>query len=51
MESVENKTEAAKNAHSYYMESLDIAERLENEALISLVEKELTNLSNFCQQC
>lgn len=43
------KAENAKNAHKFYIESLDIAQRLENEHLISQVEKELTNLSTFCQ--
>lgn len=36
-------------AHEYFMESLNIAQKLENEYMIIKIEKEFVNLSTFCQ--
>ncbi|MDD3012328.1 MAG: zinc ribbon domain-containing protein [Candidatus Gastranaerophilales bacterium] len=45
----EDKQKNADLAHEYFMESLDIAQRLENEHMILQIEKEFTSLSTFCQ--
>jgi predicted ATPase len=36
-------------AHEYFMEALNIAQKLENEYIILKIEKEFVNLSTFCQ--
>jgi ATP/maltotriose-dependent transcriptional regulator MalT len=45
----EDKQKNANLAHEYFMESLDIAQNLENEHMIIQIETEFTNLSTFCQ--
>jgi len=45
----EDKQENVKLAHEYFMESLNIAQKIENEHMIIQIEKEFTNLSTFCQ--
>jgi|GEM_PF-1605508 len=45
----EDKQKNVNLAHEYFMESLDIAQRLENEHIILQIEEEFTNLSTFCQ--
>ena len=45
----ENKVQNLETAHRSYMKALNIAQELENEALIEQIEKELVSLATFCQ--
>lgn len=45
----EDKQNNVNLAHEYFMESLNIAQKLENENMILKIEKEFVNLSTFCQ--
>ena len=44
-----NKAEFVSRAHEFYLKSLDIAQKIENEYVIIQIESELTDLATFCQ--
>ncbi|OGI02248.1 MAG: hypothetical protein A2104_08645 [Candidatus Melainabacteria bacterium GWF2_32_7] len=48
-ESAENKWKNADNAYKLYMSALDIVKMIENDYMISKVERELQNLIEFCE--
>lgn len=47
--SEQNRESNVKYAHQFLINSLEISQNIENEKLIISIEKELTNLSTFCQ--